>query len=118
MTILIVDDVELIRTMLTDYLDDAGYVAAGAGDGHEALKFLRTQPCQLVLLDVMMPIMNGWEILQVITTDPSLATIPVVILSAAENVHEIALEQGASGYLTKPINFDLLMHVVRYHVRA
>jgi len=115
MTILIVDDSELIRTMLIDYLAEAGYPVAGAADGLEALKYLHSQPVQFVLLDVMMPIMNGWEMLQTMHADPALATIPVVMMTAAANVREIALEHGATGYLPKPLDVHELLGIVRYH---
>jgi CheY-like chemotaxis protein len=116
MTILIVDDAELVRTMLIEYLDAAGYVAAEAAGGREALEYLRTQPCQLVFLDVMMSMMNGWELLQAMHADPALKRIPVVIMTAADHVDKIAREQGAVGYLPKPINHDALMDIVRSHV--
>jgi len=116
MTILIVDDAELIRAMLIDYLADAGYTAVGASDGRETLEYLHIWPCQLVFLDIMMPVMDGWELLQVIHADLSLATIPVVVMTAAENVRTLALEQGAMEYLPKPVNVDIVMTIVRYHL--
>src|SRR3954468_11146000 len=114
MTILIVDDSELIRTMLIDYLAEAGYAATGAADGREAIQYLRSWPFQLILLDVMMPIMNGWEMLQAISADPALTKIPVVVMTAAANVHEIALEQGVIGSLPKPLDVQELLGIVRY----
>jgi DNA-binding response OmpR family regulator len=115
--ILIVDDERFIRDLLIDYLQDEGYSADGAAHGLEAIQCLRTRPFQLVLLDIMMPIMNGWQMLQVMRADPALATLPVVMMTAGDNVHKRALEQGAIGYLPKPLDLDALLDIVRYHER-
>lgn len=115
--ILIVDDMPFICHLLIEYLADVGYPAVGAADGREALHSLRTQPIQLVLLDINMPVMNGWELLQAMHADPTLAGIPVVLMSAAEGMHQIALKQGAIGYLPKPLDLDKLLGIVQSHVR-
>src|SRR3954469_5898951 len=104
MTILVVDDDKLIRDMLIDYLTDEGYAAEGAANGREAFYCMRMQPFQLVLLDIMMPILNGWQLLEAMQAEPVFAAIPVVMMTAAANVRERALEQGAIGYVSKPLD--------------
>lgn len=115
MGILIVDDDTSIRAALSEILEDEGYTVSNASNGQEALRYLRQQPqapC-LILLDLMMPIMNGWDFRQVQQQDPQLSTIPVVVISADNNVSQKARTVGANGYLQKPINIPRLLNVVR-----
>ena len=117
MSVLIVDDEYYIRDVLTALLLDAGYDVAGARDGRDALDCLRMHPgrFRLILLDVMMPYMTGWEVLAAIRNDPAHADLPVILMTAAENVHQKAIEQGASDYLPKPIDLDELLDIVKYY---
>jgi CheY-like chemotaxis protein len=116
MTILIVDDSAHIRDLLIDYLEEEGYSAEGAANGLEAIQCLHTRPFQLVLLDVMMPIMNGWQMLQAMRAEPAFAAIPVMLMTAADNVRERALQQGAVAYMPKPLDLDKLLDIVQYYV--
>jgi DNA-binding response OmpR family regulator len=117
MSVLIVDDEYYIRDVLIAFLLDAGYNATGARDGRDALDCLRKYPgrFRLILLDVMMPYMTGWELLEAIRNDSALAHLPVILMTAAENVHQKALEQGAADYLPKPIDLDELLDIVEYY---
>jgi len=117
MSVLIVDDEYYIRDVLTTFLLEAGYDATGARDGRDAVDNLRQQPgrFRLILLDVMMPYMTGWELLETIRDDPALAALPVILMTAAENVHQKAIEQGATDYLPKPIDLDELLDIVEYY---
>lgn len=117
MCVLVVDDEYYIRDVLIAFLLDAGYDAAGARDGRDAIDCLHEHPGRfgLVLLDVMMPHMTGWELLQRVRSDPALATLPVILMTAAENVHQQALEQGATDYMPKPIDLDVLLDIVEYY---
>ena len=120
MSVLIVDDEYHIRDVLIAFLLDAGYDATGARDGRDAINCLRQHPgrFRLVLLDVMMPYMTGWELLDRIRSDPALATLPVILMTAAENVQQKALEQGATDYLPKPIDLDELLDIVEnYYIQ-
>jgi two-component system sensor histidine kinase/response regulator len=119
MKILIVDDEDPIREVLIDILADANYEAIGVRNGREAVECLRTHPgrFQLVLLDVMMPALDGWGVLEAMRGDPSLAVVPVVIMTAAENVHQKALKRGAVGYLPKPIDLNELLETVEFYSR-
>jgi CheY-like chemotaxis protein len=117
MSVLIVDDEYYIRDVLITFLLDAGYDATGARNGRDAVDCLRQHPrrFRLILLDVMMPYMTGWEFLETIRDDPALATLPVILMTAAENVHQKAIERGATGYLPKPIDLDELLDIVEYY---
>jgi CheY-like chemotaxis protein len=112
--ILVVDDDADIREALVCTLQAGGYRADGAGNGREALDQLRRDDRpQLILLDLMMPVMDGWQFRQAQRQDPDLAPIPVVIISA--DIQNRAAYLGAADYLRKPFDWDnLLATVERY----
>lgn len=117
MTVLIVDDDRDIREMLVQTLEDEGYPVFSAADGAEALALLTSDggaPC-LILLDLMMPGMNGWEFRAAQLLAPHLAAIPVVVLSARTDVAAAAGEMEGVAYIAKPIDFDLLLDTVARH---
>jgi CheY-like chemotaxis protein len=94
-----------------------GYRASSVGNGADALTHLRhTHPrLQLILLDLMMPVMDGTEFLYAQQQEPQLSAIPVVVMSAAENIEAQAPLLRADAYLPKPIDFDaLLTHIEQY----
>ena len=114
--ILVVDDNEDNCYTLTRRLKRQGYDnVATAGHGREALELLAARPFDLVLLDVMMPDMNGYEVLQTMKADPALRGIPVVMISALDEVDSVArcIEIGAEDYLSKPFDPTLLRDRVR-----
>ena len=114
--ILVVDDNEDNCYTLTRRLKRQGYDnVATAGHGREALELLAARPFDLVLLDVMMPDMNGYEVLETMKADPALRGIPVVMISALDEVDSVArcLELGADDYLAKPFDPTLLRTRVR-----
>lgn len=107
--VLIVDDEDAIRSVLSAILEDEGYHVQAATDG-EALSIAAGEPHpDLLLLDVMMPVMNGPEIRRRLLQNPRTAEIPVVVMTAAEDAARWATQRGAAGSLQKP--FDLL-HLV------
>ena len=110
MQILIVDDEPDISFLLTLALEDAGYTVASVANGQAALERLRAsteRPC-LILLDLMMPPLNGWEFRAQQLADPVLASIPVVVLSAARPSDERAELLQAVAVLKKPVDFGFL----------
>jgi CheY-like chemotaxis protein len=114
MGILLIDDDLSIRTVLAEILEDEGYHVTSAANGQEALQYLQQQhtvPC-LILLDLMMPIMNGWDFRRAQQQDPQLASIPVVVISADNSVPQKAASLGARGYLAKPIAIERLIALV------
>jgi CheY-like chemotaxis protein len=119
-TILIVDDDPGIREALTMILEDDGYRVVSATNGRSALDLLQQseQLPQLILLDLMMPVMNGWELHAALREDTSLAAIPVIMLSADSTVNLKARVQGAAGYLAKPVDLSVLLDTVSQHCRT
>jgi CheY-like chemotaxis protein len=113
--ILLVEDDDFIRQEISEALEDEGYSVATAAHGKEALALLAegTRP-SVVLLDLMMPVMNGWEFLKAFKKDESFAGIPVVILSAFADRATI-IGGDAISVLRKPINLNALFNVLEEH---
>ncbi|PYJ40278.1 MAG: guanylate cyclase [Verrucomicrobia bacterium] len=109
-SLLVVDDNELNRDMLTRRLERLGYKVSCAENGIEALKLLRTQSFDLLLLDIIMPVMDGFEVLEQLKADPLLRDIPVVVLSASDQLDHVVkcIQKGAQDYLSKPFSPVLL----------
>jgi CheY-like chemotaxis protein len=117
--VLIVEDDPDTREMLTTLLTTEGFYAVGAEDGLEALHLLRTvrhraphAPC-LVLLDLTMPRLGGQEFRRAQLSDPFLSGVPVAVMSGAVDTVQRAKSLGAVAALTKPIDCNLLLDVVR-----
>jgi DNA-binding response OmpR family regulator len=119
--ILVVDDEPEAVELLEFNLKQAGYAVTTAADGAEALKKARTQTPDLVLLDVMLPEMDGFEICKTLRLDASTAQVPIIMLTAkaAEIDRVLGLELGADDYLTKPFSVrELLLRVKKILSRA
>lgn len=101
--ILIVDDEEILRKIYSDRLTFEGFTVETAADGEEALGKIRTSPPNLILLDILMPKLNGLQVLEQLGTDTALKAIPVIVLSNVANDENIkkALTLGAKDYLLK-----------------
>src|SRR5579871_3060661 len=114
--ILIVDDDEMNREVLARRLQRQGHTTESAEDGFEALKILHAMRFDLVLLDVMMPKLYGFQVLARIKADATLQHISVIMLSAANELDNIykAIELGAEDYLLKPFNAVLLKSRIDY----
>ena len=108
--ILVVDDDSLNRDMLSRQLEKRGHSVAVAADGPSTLEMLREGRFDLVLLDVIMPGMNGFEVLQAIRADPALGRVAVILVSALDEIDIVVrcIEAGAEDYLLKPIDPTLL----------
>jgi sigma-B regulation protein RsbU (phosphoserine phosphatase) len=104
--LLVVDDDAMNREMLARRLRRSGYTVSTAEDGVHALRLMRTQHFDLVLLDLIMPGLDGFQVLGRVKNDPTLRDIPVLLLSALDEENGIArcIEMGAEDYLSKPIN--------------
>jgi len=109
-TILIVDDHIENRDLLRQRLDREGFTTAVAANGLDALQMLAGRPIDLVLLDVLMPGMDGIEVLQRIKSSDTLKSIPVIMISALDEIERVVqcIESGAEDYLSKPFNPVLL----------
>jgi CheY-like chemotaxis protein len=108
--VLVVDDEELIREVLRLALESCGYSVALAADGKEALEILAKdiRPC-LMLVDLMMPVMDGWALMEILENNSQLSGIPVVVITAfSERAHSIKNKE----ILYKPVELDTLFSVV------
>jgi adenylate cyclase len=108
--LLVVDDNRVNRLLLARTLEQLGHRVAFAENGRQALESLRARPVDLVLLDIEMPEMNGYETLEALQADAKLRDIPVVMMSSIEEIDSVArcIELGAEDYLFKPVNPVLL----------
>ena len=115
-TVLIVEDDADIREIISEMLAEKGYGIATAANGREALEQLRAGPLpSLILLDLMMPVMDGWQLRQELLADPALASIPVVVVSGAADLHESVAALRAASVLTKPVKWSALLEAVEAH---
>ena len=112
-SILVVEDDVTTRHALTRILARQGYSVTGAANGREAIDRLRAVAPDLILLDLMMPVMDGWEFRREQRQDPTLAAIPVVVLSADGSAGQKAEVLEADGYLQKPVELDTLLDTVQ-----
>jgi two-component system alkaline phosphatase synthesis response regulator PhoP len=104
--ILVVDDDRDIVRLVRSYLEKAGYSILTAYDGETALKLLRSEKPQLLILDLMLPDRDGWDVAQMVRGDKQLAATPIIMLTARveDNDKIVGLEIGADDYITKPFN--------------
>src|SRR5690349_5809480 len=109
-SLLVVDDNSMNRIMLSRYITKLGYQATLVENGRQALEKLQGEPFDLVLLDVEMPEMDGYQVLEQLKADPRLRDIPVLMISAVEELESVVkcIELGAQDYLPKPFNPVLL----------
>ena len=114
MSILIVEDDDGVRESLSEILVEEGYSVDTVPDGPTALRYLQDHPLPtLILLDLVMPNMSGAEFRNRLLADEQLAAIPIIVLSARNDGAKIARLLGAEDFLSKPMNFDELIHVVQ-----
>lgn len=112
--ILVVEDDLATREALALLLGAAGYGVTTADDGRAALEQLRHDPHpDLIVLDLMMPVMDGWEFRNEQLADPQLSDIPVIVCSAAGPLHQHADSLHASAYLDKPVDPSVLVAIVQ-----
>ena len=117
--VLIVDDDADTRVALADLLEDAGYDVLCAANGREALVRLSVSGvhCDLILLDLLMPVMNGWDFRQRQRAMPEIANIPVLLMSAGAHLAVVRDELKADGSMTKPVDELDLLKLVKRHSR-
>ena len=115
--VLVVDDDQDVRALLASILKDAHYDVLLASDGADALRVLadRTTTCNAILLDLLMPVMNGWDFRRQQRAHAELADIPVLLMSAGAHVFAASGELNASAYLVKPVDFADLLAKVKKH---
>ena len=112
--VLVVDDDRDIRDALSQILTEEGFDVTEAGNGLQALDAIAKRRPDVVLLDLMMPVMNGWQVLQTMKQSADLSTVPVVVLSAIE-------AHGCADYIQKPVSLDrllVLLNTIRAHAEG
>jgi DNA-binding response OmpR family regulator len=116
--VLIVDDEPNNVDFLEQALEDSGYQLITATNGQEALDKIQSEQPDLILLDLMMPILDGFAVLAEVKADQVLRDIPVIIISAEHDSKSVVkgIKQGAEDYLTKPVNADILVKKVKEYL--
>jgi DNA-binding response OmpR family regulator len=111
--VLIVEDDADLREMMAQLLTLEGFKAATVANGREALAYLHANKDQpdVILLDLMMPVMDGWEFRRKMQADPDVADVPVIVLSALDQAR--VSDVPADAFLKKPLDFDRLLKLVR-----
>jgi CheY-like chemotaxis protein len=109
-SILIADDNEANRDLLSRSLEKQGYTVASVGDGQEALDMMALEDFDLLLLDIMMPALDGYDVLKKMRMDPKLGNLPVIVLTADNESSNVihCIELGANDYLVKPYDMVVL----------
>jgi DNA-binding response OmpR family regulator len=117
-TILVVDDLPANRDLMSRRLERSGFRVVCAGSGQEALDALRRCPVDLVLLDIMMPGMTGFEVLKTVRLARSPAALPVIMVTAKTEREDLveALSLGANDYVTKPVDYPVALARIRAHL--
>ncbi len=116
-TVLVVDDDRDARGLLTAVLEGAEYDVLQAADGAEALRVLSAHAtrCNIILLDLMMPVMNGWDFRRKQRESAHLAGIPVLLMSAGAHIDAASGDMDVVGFMTKPVEVDDLLAKVKKH---
>ena len=115
--VLVIDDDLDLREAMIEVLEESGHPATGVANGSEALVHLRSasdQPC-LILLDLMMPVMDGRAFREEQLRDPALSPIPVIVISAFRDVEQTAREMQVSAHVKKPVSLRALVQLVEQY---
>src|SRR5215216_5501950 len=111
--ILVVDDEPAILDMIAELLGYEGYHVVTTSQGSLAIAHAQSDPPALILLDLMMPGMSGWQIISALKASPETRAIPIVVLSARRDLPLIANDLGIENFLSKPFDIDELISMVR-----
>ncbi|MCK5014338.1 MAG: response regulator [Candidatus Omnitrophica bacterium] len=113
--ILVVDDDRIITTLLKKYLEEKGYDVTAMNEASEGLEHAMTRKPDLIILDVMMPIINGFNFCRLIKAEEGSKDIPIILLTSRNKLKdiEIGLEMGAEAYLIKPLNIEELLKTIK-----
>jgi DNA-binding response OmpR family regulator len=114
--VLVVDDDPSVRKLLNQTLEMEGYEVSTAADGEEALEELPAAQPDVVVLDVMMPKLNGLDVLDRIRRNPETSTLPVILLTAKSSKEDVweGWQRGVDYYMTKPFDVEELLRFIEY----
>ena len=118
--LLVADDDPIMREFASVYLASPSATVFTAENGEDALAQLEARSFDLLLLDLDMPVMNGFEVLERLRADPATARLPIIVITGREDIVSIdkAYALGATSFINKPVNWRLLAYQVRYVLRA
>ncbi|MBV9358939.1 MAG: response regulator transcription factor [Chloroflexi bacterium] len=116
--VLVVDDDATIRLAIAELLETEGYVVDTARDGVEALQCMGLHRPAVAVVDLMMPVLDGWSLLRTCRADPTLADLPVIVMSARPDAPQSVAEFGAEACLVKPFDVDLLLAALEQAFRT
>ncbi|EHQ35584.1 response regulator [Methanoplanus limicola] len=113
-TILIIDDMELLNNIFVEVLQNEGYSVYSSISGLNGIEKLKSIKTDLILLDIMMPVMDGWETLDYIRSDPEISDIPVIMMTAKKLFPDDIFQYGdlISGYIKKPLKIESLINCI------
>ncbi len=113
--ILVVDDDRTITALLKKYLEKNGYEVIASNEASEGLELAMTRKPDLIVLDVMMPIINGFNFCRLVKAEEDTKDIPIILLTSRNKMKdiEIGLEMGAEAYLIKPLNIEELIRTIK-----
>jgi twitching motility two-component system response regulator PilH len=117
--VLVVDDVAVDLNRMADIVKALGHVAVSAVDGEEALEKAKSERPDLILLDIVIPKKNGFQVCRELREDPSVASIPVIMVTSKNQDTDkfYGLKQGANEYLPKPYTEDALKNAIRKYIK-
>jgi len=113
--VLVVEDEVYLCELIGDVIESEGHTVRKASNGLEALERMKERKPQLVLLDLMMPIMDGWEFMEALRANPQWDGVPIVIITAIYDVKRTQEETGARAVITKPFDIDQITEIVRLY---
>ena len=113
--ILVVDDDPTLTVLVKKYLEKNGYEVTAVNEASEGLELAMTRKLDLIILDVMMPIINGFNFCRLVKAEESSKDIPIILLTSRNKLKdiEIGLEMGAEAYLIKPLNIEELIKTIK-----
>ena len=119
-TVMVIDDDDMLREVMTETLHDDGYTVIQACHGKEALELFENSAAELILVDVMMPVMNGYDFCKALRKLPNGYNVPVIFMTGQDDIEAIerAFDSGATDFIAKPINWHIIGHRIQYTLRA
>jgi CheY-like chemotaxis protein len=109
--VVVVEDDAMVSDLLAEVFTEEGFRVATARNGREALDLLKNAGASVVVSDLMMPVMSGWELVKAMRATPALASLPVLFVTAVVNAHRVP----AGPVFLKPLDLDSLVRAVRMH---